>query len=192
MGAGPLYSVFLATAIGLSAAPLQGSAFADTPHAVYRSAQKKEGDKATIVVDNTKTKMKFDGEIGPTLENGPRGAIHFVQWDPDQSFARVIQCQNDVGRAELYLPGSAMTQQGRLELRLGDKIVNGYLAFDFTPVGKNKTMEGVHVRMANNGGALAIELWERGQRATIPLAGGKVVFPQRLAEEMDCKPFNTN
>jgi hypothetical protein len=108
----------------------------------------------------------------------------------DQTFARVIYCQNDIGRAEVYLPGSAITGNGRPELRLGDKIVIGYLAFDFTPVGKNKTMEAVRIRLGNNGSALAISFLERGLSATIPLAGGKVAFPQRLAEEMTCKPFN--
>ena len=110
----------------------------------------------------------------------------------DQSFARVIICQNDVGQAEVYLPGSAMTKKGKPELRLSDKTVGGYLAFDFTPVGKNKTLNAVSIRMGDNGRALIIELRESGLSATIPLAGGNVAFPQRLAEEMSCKPFNKN
>jgi hypothetical protein len=110
--------------------------------------------------------------------------------DRDQSFARVIFYQNEAGRAELYLPGSAMTQKGKPELNLGDRTVDGYLAFDFTPVGKNKTMDAVRIRMGNNGNALIVDLSERGSSATIPLAGGKVAFPQRLAEEMSCNPFN--
>ena len=74
----------------------------------------------------------------------------------------------------------------------GDKTASGYLAFDFTPVGKNKTVDAVRIRMGNNGNTLVIDLWERGWSATIPLAGGKVTFPQRLAEEMSCNPFNKN
>ena len=87
--------------------------------------------------------------------------------DEDQSFARVINCQNDVGRAEVYLPGSAMTDTGKPELRLGDKTVNGYLAFDFTPIGKNKTLNAASIRLGDNGRTLTIELKESGLSATI-------------------------
>jgi hypothetical protein len=112
--------------------------------------------------------------------------------DEDQSFARVFICQNDAGRAEIYLPGSAMTDKGKPELRLGDKTAGGYLAFDFTPVGKNKTLNAVSIRLGDNGKALIVELKETGSRATVPLAGGNVAFPQRIAEDMSCKPFNKN
>jgi hypothetical protein len=46
MGAGRLLSVFLATAIGLSAAPLQGSAFADTPQASCKPELRAEGRRS--------------------------------------------------------------------------------------------------------------------------------------------------
>ena len=46
--------------------------------------------------------------------------------DQDQSFARVIYCQNDTGRARTDMPGSAMTRKGKPELRLGDRTVKGY------------------------------------------------------------------
>jgi hypothetical protein len=110
----------------------------------------------------------------------------------EQSFARVVYCQNEVGRAEVYLPGSVITAKGRAEVRLGDKTVIGYIAFDFTPVGKNKSMEAVRIHMSDNGSALVVELFERGSRATIPVMGGKVAFPQRLAEEMNCSPLKVN
>ena len=110
----------------------------------------------------------------------------------EQGFARVVYCQNEVGRAEVYLPGSVITAKGRAEVRIGDKTVVGYLAFDFTPVGKNKSMEAVRIHMGNNGSTLVVELIERGSRATIPVMGGKVAFPQRLAEEMNCSPLNVN
>jgi hypothetical protein len=77
-------------------------------------------------------------------------------------------------------------------MTIGNKTAQGYLAFDFTPVGKNKTLEAVSVRMGSTGNALEIKLMERGSSATIPLAGGPVRFPQRLAEEMQCRPFNKN
>lgn len=110
----------------------------------------------------------------------------------EQSFARVFDCSNETGRAELYLPGSALARVGKQELAIGDKTAAGYLAFDFTPVGKNKTLEAVSIKLDTTGNALDIKLLERGSIATIPLAGGRVSFPQRLAEEMDCKPFNKN
>ena len=110
----------------------------------------------------------------------------------EQSFARVVYCQDEAGRAEVYLPGSVITATGTAEVRLGDKTVVGYLAFDFTPVGKNKFMEAVRIHMSDDGSALVVELSERGLRATIPVMGGKVSFPQRLAEEMHCSPLNVN
>lgn len=85
-----------------------------------------------------------------------------------------------------------MTSAGKPQLALGDKTANGYLAFDFTPIGKNKTLEAVGIKLDTTGNALEIKLLERGSSATIPLVGGRVKFPQRLAEEMDCKPFNKN
>jgi hypothetical protein len=106
----------------------------------------------------------------------------------DIGFARVISCKNDAGQAELYLPGSALSKKGKPGLNLGGKTFTGYLAFDFTPVGKNKVMEAVRIRSGNNGSTLSIELIERGSSATIPIAGGKVAFPQRLAEDMTCNP----
>lgn len=107
----------------------------------------------------------------------------------EKSFARVVQCEGDAGRAEVYLPGSAITSKGRAEVQLGSKTVTGYLAFDFTKVGKNKTLEAVRIRLDPSKNALIVALTERGsRRAAIPLQGGKVAFPQRLAEEMTCKP----
>jgi hypothetical protein len=70
------------------------------------------------------------------------------------------------------------------EVSVGDKTVSGYLAFDFTPVGKNKTMEAVRIGMSKDGSAIVLELAERASRVTIPVNGGKAAFPQRLAEEM--------
>ena len=110
--------------------------------------------------------------------------------DQDQGFIRVVYCQNEAGRAEIYLPGRWVAGIGKAEFDLRDRGTSGYLTFDFTPVGKNKTMEAVQIRTGNNGAALLVELSERNLRAIIPLAGGKVNFPQRLAEEMTCKAFN--
>jgi hypothetical protein len=118
--------------------------------------------------------------------------LHPAAAAQDQSFARVFYCENDAGRAELYLAGSAMTRDGKPQLALGNKTAQGYLAFDFTPVGKNKTLDAVSVRMDSTGSALEITLMERGSNAMMPLAGGPVKFSQRLAEEMQCRPFNKN
>lgn len=118
--------------------------------------------------------------------------LHPAAAAQDQSFARVFYCENDAGRAELYLAGSAMTNEGKPQLAPGNKTAQGYLAFDFTPVGKNKTLDAVSVRMDSTGSALEITLMERGSNAMMPLAGGPVKFSQRLAEEMQCRPFNKN
>jgi len=110
----------------------------------------------------------------------------------DQSFARVFYCENEAGRAEVYLAGSAMTSTGKPELTIGDRTADGYLAFDFTPVAKNKTLNAVRIKLDSTGSALVVALTESGTSATIPLAGGRVSFPQRLAEEMQCRAFNKN
>ena len=119
--------------------------------------------------------------------------LHPAAAAQDQSFARVFYCENDAGRAELYLAGSAMTNKGKPQLDLGNKTAQGYLAFDFTPVGKNKTLEAVRISMNEKEGALVVAFPERELRsATIPQQGGTVRFPQRLAEEMTCTPLNTD
>ena len=111
----------------------------------------------------------------------------------DMSFARVVHCRNDVGRAELYLPGSVVLGRGPEQVMLADKIVNGYLAFDFTSVGKNKTLEAVGVRLSEKKDSIVVEFSERGLLlAILPVRGGTARFPQRLAEEMTCEPLNTD
>ena len=111
----------------------------------------------------------------------------------DTSFARVVHCKNDVGRAEVYLPGSVVLGRGPEQVMLADKIVNGYLAFDFTPVGKNKTLEAVGVRLSEKKDSIVVEFSERGSLlAILPVRGGTARFPQRLAEEMTCEPLNTD
>ena len=111
----------------------------------------------------------------------------------DTSFARVVHCRNDAGRAELYLPGSVVLGRGPEQVMLADKIVNGYLAFDFTPVGKNKTLEAVGVRLSEKKDSIVVEFSERGSLlAILPVRGGTARFPQRLAEEMTCGPLNTD
>lgn len=111
----------------------------------------------------------------------------------DVSFVRVVHCKNDVGRAEVYLPGSVVLGRGPERVMLGDKIVNGYLAFDFTPVGKNKTLEAVGVSLSEKKDGIVVVFLERGSLlANLPVLGGTAHFPQRLAEEMTCEPLNTD
>jgi hypothetical protein len=83
--------------------------------------------------------------------------------------------------------------RGAEQVKLGGRTVDGYIAFDFTPVGKNKTLEAVRISVSEKEDALVVAFPERGLRlATIPLKGGTVRFPQRLAEEMACTPLNTD
>jgi hypothetical protein len=111
----------------------------------------------------------------------------------EMSFARVAHCKNDAGRAELYLPGSVVLGRGPEQVRLGDRTVSGYLAFDFTPVGKNKTLNAVGVSMSEKKDSLIVEFSEgRSAPTTIPVRGGTTRFPQRLAEEMICEPLNVD
>ena len=111
-------------------------------------------------------------------------------WAQDDGYTRVVYCKNEAGFVEVYLPGAIVRGRGAAKVDLHGKTVNGFLAFDFTPVGKNKGMEPVRIRMTESNDALLVELYTRGSRATIPAQGGNVVFPQRLAEEMKCGPLN--
>jgi hypothetical protein len=111
-------------------------------------------------------------------------------WAQDGGYVRVVHCKNEAGFAEVYLPGTVVRSRGAEQVRLSGKTVDGLLAFDFTPVGKNKVMEPVRISMT--GDSLLVELHTRGSRATIPVQGGKVAFPQRLAEEMTCGPLNAD
>ena len=111
----------------------------------------------------------------------------------ETSFARVVYCKNEAGYAEVYLPGSVVPGRGAAQVKLGGRTVDGYIAFDFTPVGKNKTLEAVRISASEKEGALVVAFPERASRsATIPRQGGAVRFPQRLAEEMTCGPLNTD
>jgi len=111
----------------------------------------------------------------------------------ETSFARVVHCKNEAGYAEIYLPGSVVFGRGAEKVKLGGRTVGGYIAFDFTPVGKNKTLEAVRISASEKEGALIVAFPERDSRsATIPQRGGAVRFPQRLAEEMTCGPLNTD
>jgi hypothetical protein len=103
-----------------------------------------------------------------------------------------VYCKNEAGFAEVYLPGATVRGRGAAQVHLLGKTVNGFLTFDFTPVGKNKGMEPVRISMTESNDGLLVELYTRGSRATIPAQGGKVVFPQRLAEEMTCGPLNAD
>jgi hypothetical protein len=78
------------------------------------------------------------------------------------SFARVVHCKNDAGRAEVYLPGSVVLGRGPEQIKLGDGTVSGYLAFDFTPVGKNKTLEAVGVSIGEKRDSIINVFSERG------------------------------
>jgi hypothetical protein len=86
-----------------------GRAFAI--HAVYPGAPKKDGDKATITIDNKKTHMTFNGEIELDYGDGPPGSIPFVQWD--LGFARQD-------------PGLYGKKWYRLESRLFDFLDSGH------------------------------------------------------------------
>ena len=109
----------------------------------------------------------------------------------ETSFARVFLCKNEAGFAELYLSGAALSQRGPQRVELGGEPVSGYLAFDFTPVGKNKTLNPVRVSMNAAKDGLVVELTDwLPQRVTIPVKGGVTRFPQRLAEEMMCGALN--
>jgi hypothetical protein len=111
----------------------------------------------------------------------------------ETSFARVVHCKNEAGFAEVYLPGSVVFGRGTEQVKLGGRAVDGYIAFDFTPVGKNKTLEAVRISVSEKEGALVVAFPERGSRsAAIPREGGTVAFPQRLAEEMACGRLNTD
>jgi hypothetical protein len=104
-----------------------GHAFAI--HAIYPGAPKKDGDKATIAIDNKKTHMTFNGEIERDDEDSPPGSTSFVQWD--LGYAR----QN---------PGLYGKKWHRLESRLFDFLDSGR-PLTISAEGKSYVLPAVNV-----------------------------------------------
>jgi hypothetical protein len=106
------------------------------------------------------------------------------------SFRRVLECKNDGARVELYLPESIVSGLGIANVRLAQP-ARGYYALDLSDAGKGKPLEPVRVRMATDKKGVVVNQYTRKlPPTTVPLAGGKVSFDKRFAEDMECKPFN--
>jgi hypothetical protein len=108
----------------------------------------------------------------------------------DGAFRRVLECKNDGARVELYLPESIVSGLGIANVRLGQP-AKGFYALDLGDAGKGKPLEPVRVRLAAGGKGVIVDQYTRKlPPTTVPVAGGKVSFDKRFAEDMDCKPFN--
>ena len=108
----------------------------------------------------------------------------------DGAFTRVLECKNDGARIELYLPASTVSGSGIANVRLAQP-VKGYYALDLSGYNKGKPLEPVRVRMAVDKKGVVVDQYTRKlPPTTVPMAGGKVSFDKRFAEDMVCKPFN--
>jgi hypothetical protein len=106
------------------------------------------------------------------------------------SFRRVLECKNDGARVELYLPESIVSGLGIANVRLAQP-ARGYYALDLSDAGKGKPLEPVRVSLTTDRKGVVVNQYTRKlPPTTVPVAGGKVSFDKRFAEDMVCKPFN--
>jgi hypothetical protein len=106
------------------------------------------------------------------------------------AFALVLRCKNDDARVELYLPETIVRGRGDPNARLA-RPVKGYYALDLTEAGKGKPLEPVRVSLTADRKGLVVDQYTRKlPPTTVPVAGGKVSFDKRFAEDMVCGPFN--
>jgi hypothetical protein len=106
------------------------------------------------------------------------------------AFRRVLECKNDGARVELYLPENIVSGLGIANVRLSQP-ARGYYALDLSDAGKGKPLEPVRVSLTTDKKGVVVNQYTRKlPPTTVPVAGGKVSFDKRFAEDMVCKPFN--
>jgi hypothetical protein len=113
--------------------------------------------------------------------------------DPGQDayMSRVIACNGDDARMEVYLPQSIMLDPAKAKTALAKPVI-GYYTLDLTSVGKGKSLEPVKVSMTSDGKTVIVDQYTRGLKPTsIPVGGGTVDFDQRFGTGAKCGAFGT-
>jgi hypothetical protein len=108
----------------------------------------------------------------------------------DGAMTLVLRCKNENAQVEVYAPQSIVTGRTLANIDL-TRPVSGFYALDLTQADKGKSLEPARISLAANKKSVVIEQLNRKlPSATVPVAGGKVSFDRRFAENMTCEPFN--
>ncbi len=108
----------------------------------------------------------------------------------DGALTLVLRCRNEDALVEVYVPQSIVTGRTIANINLSRQ-VSGFYALDLTQANKGKSLEPARISLAANKKGVVIE--QTGRKlppTTVPIAGGKVSFDRRFAENMTCEPFN--
>jgi hypothetical protein len=111
--------------------------------------------------------------------------------DPGQDayMIRVLACQGEDVRMEVYLPQSIARDPAKLKSALARPVI-GYYTLDLTSAGKGKPLEPVKVSMTSDGKTIIVDQYTRELKPTrIPIGGGTVDFDQRFGTGAKCEPF---
>jgi hypothetical protein len=108
----------------------------------------------------------------------------------DLEMTRVLVCEGDDARMEVYLPQALVSGSGLDNVLLKKPVVGAY-TLDLTDAGKGKSLESVRVSIADGGRAIVVDQYTRGLPPTqIPVEGGTVNFDNRFGTNAKCGPFN--
>jgi len=101
---------------------------------------------------------------------------------------RMMACEGDSAKMELYLPQSAVEGAG---MQAGQTVI-GYYALDLSDANKGKPLEPVRVTMSADKKTVTVDQYTRGLPPTrIPVKGGTVDFDQRFGTGAKCGPFQS-
>ena len=110
----------------------------------------------------------------------------------EAAMTRVLFCENDDAKMEVYVPQANISGQGAANADLA-KLVIGYYALDLTGAGKGKPLEPVRVSLTADKKTLIVDQFTRQLPPTrIPAAGGTVDFDKRFGEKAKCHAFNSD
>jgi hypothetical protein len=108
----------------------------------------------------------------------------------ETAYRRVLSCQNDDGRMEVYVPQGVISGSGIDNAKIA-KPVTGLYALDLTDAGKGKVLESVRVSLAPDKSAVIVDQYTRKLPPTkVPVAGGTVSFDNRFGTNAKCSAFN--
>ena len=133
------------------------------------------------------------------------GAVFFAAAAPcsaakppgtDAWMIRMLACEGESAKMELYLPQSAVFGDraaaesfGSHQMRPGESVI-GYYALDLTDANKGKMLEPVRVTLSSDKKTVIVDQYTRGLPPTrIPVVGGTVDFDRRFGKEAKCGPF---
>ena len=103
---------------------------------------------------------------------------------------RVLSCEGDDAKMEVFLPQAAIKGRGVDNVVLAQPVVGAY-TLDLTEAGKGKHLEPVRVSFTADKKAAIINQFSRGLPPTrVPVSGGTVNFDNRFGTNAKCGAFN--